>query len=72
MVYKISEKTDQMLVNSKVIKDIPSLRSVKTRLKKLGFLKRTKELYKSYELALSKDFDLSNDQISLAIKIDNT
>jgi hypothetical protein len=72
MVYKISEKTDDLLINSKVVKDISALRNIRTKLKRMGFLKRTKELYKSYELAMSKDFNLEDNQISLAIKIDNT
>lgn len=71
MVYKISEKTDDLLINSKVVKDMSALRNVKTKLKRLGFLKRT-ELYKSYELAISKDFSLDDNKISLAIKLDNT
>lgn len=72
LTYKINEKTDNLLISSKIVKDVPSLRNIKTKLRKLGFLKRTKELYKSYELNISKSFGLEDNQISLLIKIDNT
>jgi hypothetical protein len=72
ITYKISEKTDNLLISSKVVKDVSSLRNIKTKLRKLGFLKRTKELYKSYELNLDKKFNIEDDQIALIIKIDNT
>jgi len=69
--YKISDKTDNLLIGSKIVKDIPSLRNIKTKLNKLGFLKRTKELYKSYEVNLNKDFSVEDNEINLMIKIDN-
>ena len=73
LTYKISEKTDELLINSKIVKDVSSLRNIKTKLRKLGFLKRTKELYKSYELNLSKDhLNLEDNEIAVLIKIDNT
>jgi len=72
MAYKISEKTDNLLISSKIVKDVPSLRNIKTKLRRLGFLKRTKELYKSYELTLSKDFNIEENKFNLLIKIDNS
>lgn len=70
--YRISDKTDNLLISSKIVKDIPSLRNIKAKLKKLGFLKRTKELYKSYEVNISKDFNVEDNEIRLLIKIDNS
>jgi hypothetical protein len=72
ITYKINSKTDNLLISSKIVKDISSLRNIKAKLKKLGFLKRTSELYKSYELNLSKDFDADTNDIRLLIKIDNS
>lgn len=70
MAFGLKESTDNLLIKSKVINDISSLRNVKTRLKKLGFLKRTTELYKSYEL--NTDSDFKNDEVvNLYIKLDN-
>jgi|GEM_PF-2513223 hypothetical protein len=69
--YKINKKTDDLLINSNIVKDVPSLRNIKTKLSKSGFLKRTKELYKSYEVALNKDFSVDDNQIGITIKIDN-
>lgn len=72
VTYQISEKTDDLLIKSNVVKDVSSLRNIKTKLRKIGFLKRTKELYKSYELNLSKDSKFEDNQIAILIKIDNT
>lgn len=72
VVYKINLTTDALLLKSKVVKDLQSLSNIKTKLRKLGFLTRTKELYKSYELAINKDFNPNDNQISLLIKIDNS
>lgn len=72
VVYKISDKTDALLISSKVVRDMNALRNIKTKLKRLGFLKRNKDMYKSYELAFSKDFDPTDNEIKLILKIDNT
>lgn len=72
VVYGINDKTDKLLVNSKIAKDITRLRNVKVKLHRLGFLKRVKELYRSYEVNLSKDFDVADSEIRLLIKIDNS
>jgi hypothetical protein len=73
IVYKITEKTDKLLISSQVVKNIGTLRNIKTRLFKLGFLKKDKDLYKSYEVNLSKDFKDFNDddEIRMIINIDN-
>jgi hypothetical protein len=73
IVYKINEKTDRLLITSEVVKNIGTLRNIKTRLFKLGFLKKDKDLYKSYELNLSKDFvDFNDDdEVKMIINIDD-
>ena len=73
IVYKLTEKTDKLLLASKIVKNINTLRNVKVRLYKLGFLKKDKDLYKSYEVNLSKDFiDFNDDEeIKMIINIDN-
>jgi hypothetical protein len=71
MAFGVKETTDDLLLNSKILNDTSSLRNMKTRLKKLGFLKRTNELYKSYELN-TKDSYKNEDVINMLIKIDNT
>lgn len=71
VVYKVNEKTDKLLLSSGIIKNVDSLRNVKVRLFKLGFLKKDKELYKTYEVNLSKDFK-EDDEIKMIINIDNT
>jgi len=71
MAFGVKESTDDLLLNSKILNDTSSLRNMKTRLKKLGFLKRTNELYKSYELN-TKDNYKNEDVINMLIKIDNT
>jgi hypothetical protein len=72
VIYKINEKTDKLLMDSRVVKTLQSLRNIKVRLDKLGFLKRSNDLYKSYEVNLSKDFDAQADETTMLIKIDNT
>jgi hypothetical protein len=73
MVYTINEKTDELIISSKIVKNMNTLRTVKVRLHKLGFLKKDKDLYKSYELNLSKDVkDFNNDdEVRMLINIDN-
>lgn len=70
LAFGLKASTDDLLIKSKIVSDISGLRNTKTRLKKLGFLKRTKELYKSYELNLSSDFK-PGDTVTLLIKLDN-
>lgn len=72
IVYKMSEKTDKLLINSKIVRDATRLRNIKVKLKNLGFLKRVKDLYRSYEVALSKDFDVDDNDVRLIIRIDNS
>jgi len=71
VVYGLKEPTEKLLISSGVVKTLDDLRNRKTKLTKLGFLKRTKGLYKSYELNLSKDFKLDSN-IRLYIKLDNS
>jgi hypothetical protein len=73
MVYSLTEKTDNLILASKIVKNVNTLRTVKVRLHKLGFLKKDKDLYKSYELNLSKDVkDFNNDdEVKMIINIDN-
>jgi hypothetical protein len=73
MVYTINEKTDDLILSSKIVKNMNTLRTVKVRLHKKGFLKKDKDLYKSYELNLSKDVkDFNNDdEVKMLINIDN-
>jgi hypothetical protein len=71
VVYGLKDSTDNLLISTETVKNMDSLRNVKSRLTKLGFLKRTKELYKTYELNMDKDFRYEN-QWNLLIKIDNT
>lgn len=75
VVFGIKESTDALLINSNIINK-GNLGNLKTKLKKQKFLKRTKELYKTYELNLSKDFNnddiINSNLINLFIKIDNS
>lgn len=70
IVYKINSKTDKLILDSEIVKDMNALRNVKTKLKRKGFLKRS-ELYKSYEVNLSKDFNFEDKEFNILIKIDN-
>lgn len=71
VVYKVSEKTDKLLLDSQIVKTIESLRNIKSKLTKLGFLLRSEDRYKSYELNLNSDFSLDK-TIHLDIKLDNS
>ena len=71
VVHGMKNSTDKLLINSKIIKK-DALRNMKTKLMNMGFLRRTKELYNSYELALSKDFSPNDKTINILIKIDNS
>lgn len=71
VVYQINEKTDALVIDSGLIKNLNNLRNVKTRLFNLGFLRKTKELYKTYELNLDEKFELQ-DTMKILIKVDNT
>lgn len=71
VVYGIKESTDELLVSSDIVSGIPQLRNIKTKLCKLGFLKRTKDMYKTYELNLSKDFEFGK-VVRLYIKVDRS
>lgn len=71
VVHGMKDATDTLLINSKIIKK-DALRNMKTKLMNMGFLKRTKELYNSYELALSKDFTVTDKTMNVLIKIDNS
>lgn len=71
VVYGITDKTDNLLISSKIVPHKKSLRTVKTRLHKLGFFKRYPGVYKSYELNISKDFKPDN-VLTLLIQIDRS
>jgi hypothetical protein len=70
--YKLSHKTDELLINSGIVKNLDVLRNVKTRLYKKGFLKRNKLEYKTYELNMNSQFNLDDNDIRLVIKLDNS
>lgn len=70
VVYGIKKATDDLLINSNIV-NLTNLRNIKTKLIKLRFIKKTEGLYKSYELALSKDF-VPEKELKLFIKIDNS
>jgi hypothetical protein len=71
VVHGVKESTDTLLFKSKITKQ-DNLRNMKTKFTKMGFMKRTKELYNSYELNLNKDFSVADDLVNLFIKIDNS
>jgi hypothetical protein len=71
VVYGLKEKTDDLLINSKIVPHVESLRNVKTKLHKLGFLKRFPGVYNSYELNLNSAFE-PNNIIELRVKIDRS
>lgn len=71
VVYGIKQSTDDLLVKSSIVKGYPQLGNIKTDLMNLKFLKRPKDLYKSYELNLTENFKDAN-IINLNIKIDNS
>ena len=48
--YRISIKTDDLIIASGIVKDIGLLRNAKYRLCKKGFLKRDSKEYKTYKL----------------------
>jgi len=70
VVYGMSDKTDQLLVKSNLLPNTGSIRNLKTKLHKFGFLKRIPGVYKSYEVNLSDDFKMDDNVISLVIKTD--
>lgn len=70
VVHGLKESTDTLIVNSGVA-TFRRLGNIRSKLLKLGFMKRTKELYKSYELTLDKNFTNDN-EINVLIKIDNS
>lgn len=72
VVYGIKESTEKMLIAGKTVKNLQSLRNIKTKLHNTGFLRRDDDnLYKTYELNLDKDFSLQ-DEITMLIKIDRS
>lgn len=71
VVYKVSEKTDKLLLDSQIVKTVESLRNIKSKLTKLGFLKRSEDRYKSYELNMDPNFILDT-IINIHIKLDNS
>jgi hypothetical protein len=68
--YKISSKTDDLIIASGIVKNISILRNMKYRLCKKGFLKRDSKEYKTYELN-GKDMNFEDDDVRLLIKLDN-
>ncbi len=71
VVHGLKESTEKLLIKGSIVKGIPQIRNIKSKLTKLGFLKKNPGLYKSYELALDKNFT-TDDQLNILIKIDNT
>lgn len=70
VVHGLKESTEQLLVNSGIVKDIPQLRNIKTKLTNLKFLKKEPNIYKSYELNMNKDF-VNDSELNIIITIDN-
>lgn len=71
VVHGLKDTTEQLLINSGIVKDMPQLRNVKTKLTNKKFLKKEPNIYKSYELNLSKNF-INDPVLNVFIKIDNT
>lgn len=72
VVYGVKESTEKLLISGKTVKNLQSLRNIKSKLHKMNFLKRDDDnLYKTYELNLSKDFDLQ-DKITMVLNIDRS
>lgn len=69
--YRISHKTDELILASGIVKDIGMLRNVKYRLCKKGFLKRDAKEYKTYELN-GADMNFEDNDLRMLIKLDNT
>lgn len=70
--YKMSHKTDDLIIKSGVVKNMDVLRNVKTRLCKKGFLKRDPKEYKTYDLNMSAgEFNWEDNDIRLIIKLNN-
>lgn len=72
IVYGLKEATDALLMSSKIVTGLPALRNAKTRLLRKGFLRRTKTLYKSYELNMNKDELIIENNMGVFLKIDNS
>lgn len=68
VVYGVKEKTDKLLLSSKIAKNISSLRTLKSKLTRLGFLKRDSGIYKTYELNLNKNF-IPGNEIKILVKL---
>ena len=72
VVYGLKESTEKLLIAGKTVKNLQSLRNIKTKLHNMGFLKRDDDnLYKTYELNMDKSFNL-NDEVTMLIKIDRS
>lgn len=57
VVYGLKNSTEDMLIKAGIAPDKTYMRNLKTKLCKLGFLKReAKERYRNYELTLDKKF----------------
>lgn len=69
--YRISHKTDELILNSGIVKDIGALRNMKYRLCKKGFLRRDPKEYKTYELN-GADMNFEDNDLRLLIKLDNS
>lgn len=70
VVYGVKNSTDNLIVKSGVCSNIGTLRNLKTKLKRKGFLYRT-DMYKSFELNISKKFVLT-DSMRVLVKIDKS
>lgn len=71
VVYGVKEATDEMLIKAEIVPHIDSLRNVKAKLCKTGFLRRFPGVYKSYEVNMDSTFKPDN-VLALLIKIDRS
>lgn len=71
IVYGLKESTEKLLIDSKIVTDMPALRNAKSRLMRMKFLRRTETLYKSYELNLNGNLNIDKN-MGIFIKIDNS
>lgn len=71
--YKMSRKTDNLIIESKIVKNVNVLRNIKFRLCKKGFLKRISKEYKTYQLNFNggDDSTFEDNDIRLILKLSN-
>ena len=71
MQYKVSTKTDYLIIKSGIVKNAKGLKNIKSRLHKLGFLRRNPSEYNSYELNFKAGFSLDDNDLKLLLTLNN-